>query len=75
MCTSERKEFPSFSRKKTTPLHFERSIIMSNSLSPFFRGKFLVGDQENNGLALIFLIDNRARELQFDSRAIVGEML
>jgi len=40
---------------------------------PFFHREFLVADQENNGLALVFLIDKRRRELQLGGRAIVGE--
>ena len=46
---------------------------MSNSLSHFSTGSFLVADQENNGLAVIFLIDKGDRELQLGGRAIVGE--
>jgi hypothetical protein len=41
--------------------------------SPILHRKFLVADHENNGLALILLIDKPDRELQFGSRAIVGE--
>ena len=33
----------------------------------------MLSDQENNGLALIFLIDKRGRELELGGRAIVGE--
>ena len=45
---------------------------MSNSFSHLHR-KFLFADHENNGLALILLIDKPDRELRFGSRAIVGE--
>jgi hypothetical protein len=40
---------------------------------PLFYRKFLVADQENNRLALIFLIEKRGCELQLGGRAIVGE--
>jgi hypothetical protein len=73
MCTSERKNLPSFSRKKTTPLHFERSIIMSNSLSPFSTASFWSLIKRTMGFGLIFLIHKRGRELPLGSRAIVGE--
>src|SRR5204862_6806847 len=53
-CTSERKTFPSLSRKKTTPLHFEWSIIMSNSLSHFSTGSFWSLTKRTMGLRSSF---------------------
>ncbi len=40
---------------------------------PLFYLKFLIADHENNGLALIFLIDKCGCELQLGDRAIAGE--
>ena len=40
---------------------------------PFLGRQFLVGDQKNNGLALIFLIDERGRELQLGGGAVVSK--
>ena len=72
MCTSA-KNFSFFVEKENDSAPFRVIHHHIEFALPFFGRKFLVADQENNGLALILLIDECGRELQFGGRAIAGE--
>jgi hypothetical protein len=73
LCARRNENFSIFIEKENDSVPFRVISHHVEFALPFFHGKFLVADHENNRLSLIFLIDKRSRELEFGRRLFVRE--